>query len=204
MTTSVEATTALDVPGLIRRVRRERDLSQRDLAGLLGLSQASIARLETGEVSPRMNVFQRLLRFAGYRVQVVGSEGRIAAPMDPDAVRDRGQRRLPAHLDPAPYGQFSDLWRIAWQGAKRQKAKIGYENRELRDARRRLFGTLPDHPDWSVLEPQKPVLQPLPAVPECRCPVECERWCVQECGCQCEPIGLWGCERYEDLPKYGT
>ncbi|WP_191280514.1 helix-turn-helix domain-containing protein, partial [Nocardioides flavus (ex Wang et al. 2016)] len=40
------------VPGLVRRVRRILDVSQRGLAALLGVSQSVVARWETGRTSP--------------------------------------------------------------------------------------------------------------------------------------------------------
>jgi transcriptional regulator with XRE-family HTH domain len=191
-----------DAPGLIRRVRRELDLSQRDLADLIDRSKGALSRMETGETAPSLELLDRLLRMAGLRYVLGDPEGGEAVPMRSDAVRDRGYRRLPAHLDPAPYRDIDDPWRYSWQGWERQAAKVGYEHRELRDQRRARFGRQPaDHPDPSVLRRPKPVPRPpRNPPPECCCPMQCERWCVRECPCQCEPIGLWGYARYEDLP----
>ena len=44
------------IPGLVRRVRRILDVSQRGLAALLGVSQSVVARWETGRTSPRSSV----------------------------------------------------------------------------------------------------------------------------------------------------
>ena len=44
------------IPGLVRRIRRILDVSQRGLAALLGVSQSVVARWETGRTSPRMSV----------------------------------------------------------------------------------------------------------------------------------------------------
>lgn len=61
----------LDVAGLIRRVRRIADLSQRDLARLLGVCPASVGHWETGRRVPDLSAFEALLRLAGLRLLVV-------------------------------------------------------------------------------------------------------------------------------------
>ena len=77
------------------------DISQRELAEKCGLSKATVGRLEVG--SPvATHVLVRILAEAGLRLQVVDLAGRPVEPMRPDAVRDRGGRLLPAHLDPRP------------------------------------------------------------------------------------------------------
>ena len=53
------------VPGLVRRVRRILDVSQRGLAVLIGVSQSVVARWETGRTSPRMSAMERLYALAG-------------------------------------------------------------------------------------------------------------------------------------------
>ncbi|MDO5534887.1 MAG: helix-turn-helix transcriptional regulator, partial [Propionibacteriaceae bacterium] len=117
----------LDVPGLIRRVRRQADLSQRDLAAVLEVDQSMVARWETGALIPALPMLERILEFAGYRLAVLvgdragvggdhrpwedehngelndeqesGFEQQEAVPMRQDAVRDRQRRRFPSHLD---------------------------------------------------------------------------------------------------------
>ncbi|MCY4726135.1 helix-turn-helix transcriptional regulator [Nocardioides sp. STR2] len=53
------------VGGLVRRVRRILDVSQRGLAELLGVSQSAVARWETERTSPRVSVLQQMLRLRG-------------------------------------------------------------------------------------------------------------------------------------------
>ena len=55
------------IPGMVRRIRRILDVSQRGLAALLDVSQSVVARWETGRTSPRMSVVERLLRMARLR-----------------------------------------------------------------------------------------------------------------------------------------
>lgn len=42
------------------RCRADRDLSQRDLAGILGMEQPQVARLERGDVNPSMETLMRV------------------------------------------------------------------------------------------------------------------------------------------------
>lgn len=72
----------LCVPGLVRRARRTADLSQRDLAAALGVSQSMVARWETGRSVPCLALLARLLRLAGLRlvVEVAGAGEDAPAP----------------------------------------------------------------------------------------------------------------------------
>lgn len=94
-----------EVPGLVRRIRRILDVSQRGLAALLEVSQSVVARWETGRTSPRAAVLARLLRMAkvgvGFHDRASGEE---VEPMRDDGARDRGGRRYPAHVDPEVTG----------------------------------------------------------------------------------------------------
>ena len=57
------------MPGMVRRVRRILDVSQRGLAAMLDVSQSVVARWETGRTSPRMSVMERMLRMARLRMR---------------------------------------------------------------------------------------------------------------------------------------
>lgn len=93
----------LDVPGLIRRVRRTCDLSQADLAARLGVCQSTVARWETGGTEPSLSMFQRLIALAGYTIEIWDpAAGEPVPPMRADGARDRRGRRYPAHLDVLP------------------------------------------------------------------------------------------------------
>ena len=89
-----------EVPGLVRRVRRILDVSQRGLAALLGVSQSQVARWETRRTSPRASVLVEMLRLARLRVRLHDAEtGKEVEPMRDDGARDRARRRYPAHVD---------------------------------------------------------------------------------------------------------
>ncbi len=104
-----------DAGGLIRRVRRVCDLSQRDLAERLGVHHSTVARWETNATQPTLGAFRQILALAGWSLAALdttGAEPHDAAPqgetalptetvqpMRGDAARDRQGRRYPAHLD---------------------------------------------------------------------------------------------------------
>lgn len=89
-----------DVPGVVRRVRRILDVSQRGLAALLDVSQSVVARWETGRTSPRTRVLQQMFRLARIRVTMHdASTGEEVLPMRSDGARQHGGSRYPAHVD---------------------------------------------------------------------------------------------------------
>jgi transcriptional regulator with XRE-family HTH domain len=56
------------IPGLLRAARRAADLTQADLAGRLGISQAAVAKLERPGANPTVNTLDRILWATGHRV----------------------------------------------------------------------------------------------------------------------------------------
>lgn len=144
------------VPGLVRRVRRILDVSQRGLAALIEVSQSVVARWETGRTSPRMSVVQRLLRLAGLAGSVHDVEtGEVVEPMRDDGARDRGWRRYPAHVDLAVAGWYvprgvectADLGMWRRRSRARKDPRIRYRTSiHLRWLERRVLGTPDDHP----------------------------------------------------------
>ena len=145
-----------EVPGLVRRVRRILDVSQRGLAALIGVSQSAVARWETGRTSPRICVVRQLLRLAGLQDSVSDSEtGETVDPMRDDGARDRGGRRYPAHVDLEVTGWYvprgldctadAGVWR--WWSRARKDPRVRYHaSSDLRWRARRVFGTPDDHP----------------------------------------------------------
>jgi HTH-type transcriptional regulator/antitoxin HipB len=146
------------VPGVVRRVRRILDVSQRGLAARLGVSQSVVARWETGRTSPRAAVLERLLRMAGLRARLADeTTGEEVVPMRADGARTHGGSRYPAHVDLRATG-----WWVPQ--ALRRMTTVEYveareRSRRLRDPaihyrlcphdrrlERDLFGTPDDHP----------------------------------------------------------
>lgn len=197
----------LRVPGLIRRVRREADLSQRDLAVAMGVDRSLVGRWETGEVAPSIAMLERVLSLADLRlaVVVVKDENRgEVTPLRDDGVVDRGRRRFPAHLD---VGE--------WVNTVSGEVRPSAARRAARDARRHRTGEVPrDHPSAHELaaarvearhrrgealrERRRRLLLARvergepgePQVPDCSCPVECHgvAGCVATCPCACEKV----------------
>ena len=104
--------------GLIRRARRMRDLSQRELASLSGVPQSTVGRIESGTLTPSLRVLQQLFFACGLHLVVVDTAGRIVQPMrDLEDIHDFGGRRYPSHLstilDPRPGEWWADQYGLA-------------------------------------------------------------------------------------------
>ncbi|MFN2539585.1 MAG: helix-turn-helix domain-containing protein [Mycobacteriales bacterium] len=68
----------MEIAHVVRAARRARDLSQRELAALTGVSPGTIANLEAGRTQPRWDTAARLLAPLGLEPTL----GRLAAPAD--------------------------------------------------------------------------------------------------------------------------
>lgn len=147
-----------DIPGLVRRVRRILDVSQRGLAALLGVSQSVVARWETGRTSPRANVLHRLLRLAGVEIGFHDEDtGEVVEPMRDDGARNRAGSRFPAHVDLKARGWWvprhlrtwttNDAYRWHKRSRLAEDPSIGYRaSRYWKRLEREAWGTPIDHP----------------------------------------------------------
>jgi transcriptional regulator with XRE-family HTH domain len=88
-----------DLTGLLRRIRRRADLSQRELAAACGVAQAVIAQAESGRRGMAADLLARAAVVARLRLVLVDDGGAEVPGMTNEGARDRGRRRLPAHLD---------------------------------------------------------------------------------------------------------
>ena len=150
------------VPGLVRRIRRILEVSQRGLAAILEVSQSVVARWETGRTSPRADVLDRMLRLAGLRTTFHDEEtGAEVGPMRDDGPRRHGGNRFPAH---------GDLWVTGWwvprtfqstmieyyvardrSRARRDPAVRCFVDPRWRAIWREAWGTPDDHPSmWQL------------------------------------------------------
>ncbi|MGY1748363.1 helix-turn-helix domain-containing protein [Modestobacter sp. SYSU DS0511] len=129
--------------GLLRRIRRRGDLSQRDLARQLGVSVGAIGQAESGRRDVPARLLCRAATLVGLRVTLADQTGTEVPAMALDAVRDAGGRRYPAHLDT----RFGDQdWWHGEQRYDRQQPWYTFDRvREVRDDRRRLGGTPDGH-----------------------------------------------------------
>ena len=129
--------------GLLRRIRRTVDCSQREFARLLGLSATAVAQAETGVRDLPATVLARAAELAGLRLALVDGQDREVPGMAGDAVRDRAGRRFPAHLD-TRHGD--EGW---WHGPERYSREPPTytfdRDRRLRDEYRAAGGTPADH-----------------------------------------------------------
>ena len=132
-----------DLPGMLRRIRRLADLSQRELARAIDTSKSAVAAAETGHSGLDARLLARAAELAGLRVALLDAAGDEVAGMSGDAVRDMGGRRFPAHLD-TRYGD--EGW---WHGPERySRRQPWYTFDRLRDSRdywRSRTGTPDDH-----------------------------------------------------------
>lgn len=131
-----------DLAGLLRRIRRAADLSQRELARNSGVPASTVAAAEAGTRGLDVRALARLAAVAGLRLVLLDARGDEVAPMDGDAVRDEGGRHFPAHLD-TRHGD--DGW---WHGPHRfDRRPVTYtftRDRTWRDRLRQARGGVPD------------------------------------------------------------
>jgi transcriptional regulator with XRE-family HTH domain len=102
-----------DLSGVLRRVRRLADLSQRELAAAIGWSKSGVAGAECGTSGMDARLLARAAALADLRLVLVDADGRQVGGMSDEAVRDQRGRRFPAHLD-TRYGD--QAW---WHGSER-------------------------------------------------------------------------------------
>lgn len=123
------------VAGLLRRARRMVGMSQRDMARRAGVSQATVARAESGTAHPTLDVLQRLLDAAGLYIAVVDPDGRVIQPLEEfPLARDAAGRRYPAHLDLIIDPERGEWWGSAYGLARPPQTFY----RDPRDVARRL------------------------------------------------------------------
>ncbi|MEH1057347.1 GNAT family N-acetyltransferase [Micromonospora sp. CPCC 206171] len=133
-----ERTLSVDLGAALRALRRQADLSQRELAEKSGVPQATIARIESGRTTdPRFRTVEQLVRAASGRLGIslaapgapvgAGGPGRSARGANGDEVRDGA---LPA----VPHEELQDgtLAAVA-QEELRDGALPAVPHEELRD-----------------------------------------------------------------------
>jgi len=194
-----DPTSVLDVSGIVRRLRRTSDLSQRDLARMVGIDQSQIARIEASHRGIDVQLFAQILEVGGMRPTIVDSRGVEITPVGHDVPRDNAGRRMPAHLDVLGPGE---LPYFALRGPRydRAKPRARYHHRRARDQRRTEVGTGPsdDQPtrsDIAAIERAARSARLMEAsrrasallVDDCTCIPAC--WehpgCAPSCVCRC-------------------
>ncbi|WP_404391080.1 helix-turn-helix transcriptional regulator [Humibacillus xanthopallidus] len=187
-----------DAARFVLRARREADLSQRDLADVIGLSRATIGRLETGATRVGVDLLGSILALAGLRLAVLDGSGREVQPVPDDVLRDNADRRFPSHLD-VLLPEDQPAYRGVHPRPGQPPATGWYHQRRRRADLRRRRGTQPDHPTHSGERQRRRAAYEARVAaairrqadapdPECTCLDECfELACLAACPCQCEP-----------------
>ena len=191
---------AIDVPGMVMRVRRTCDLSQRELGAAVGLDQSQVARIESARRRGDLPLLAEILALAGYRIAILDRHGVEVAPVPGDVLRDNAGRRMPAHLDVRPLADRPTS--VLLDGhSDRPSPRAWYHHRLRRDSRRaeRGMGALPDQPTFSDLarlehgrsSERRRAARVFAAAlldGDCTCRDEC--WtrgcCAEACTCRCE------------------
>jgi transcriptional regulator with XRE-family HTH domain len=140
---AARSATGFDLCGVLRRIRRRADLSQRQLAVELHVSKSTVAAAEAGSVGMDARLLAVAAGLAGLRLALVDEEGTEVRGMDSAAVRDQRGRRFPAHLDPMLSEER--WWRWADRPDRRQPTYTFDRRRAGDDARRRAIGRPEDH-----------------------------------------------------------
>ncbi|CCG01463.1 helix-turn-helix domain-containing protein [Blastococcus saxobsidens] len=97
---------SFDLSGLLRRIRRRADLSQRELATELHVSKSTVAAVEAGTTGMDARLLAVAAGLAGLRLGLLDVEGREVCGMTGDAAG----RRFPAHLDTVLSDERSSRW----------------------------------------------------------------------------------------------
>ncbi|MEU4681023.1 GNAT family N-acetyltransferase [Micromonospora sp. NPDC023737] len=144
----------IDVGAMLRALRRQADLSQRELAERSGVPKSTLARIESGQgTEPRFATVDRLVRAAGGaltvgvpRAALTGDNGSDDLPIPADdGRRDEAGRRYPPHLDLREVRKLTDwpgAWWAHWYTLPPEKwplrvPEVTYDlDRERRDERR--------------------------------------------------------------------
>jgi transcriptional regulator with XRE-family HTH domain len=74
---------------LLRWARGRAGLTQRRLAGLAGVPQSTVSRIESGAIDPRTSTLRRLLQACGYDLE---ARPRLGGGVDRSLIRGRLER----------------------------------------------------------------------------------------------------------------
>jgi len=132
-----------DLPGVLRRIRRLADVSQRELAQAVDVSKSYLGAAESGTSGMDVRVLARAAALAGLRLVLLYRTGLEASPMSAATVRDMRDRRFPAHLD-TRHGD-EDWWHGPHRYDREQPWYTFDRDRRTRDSYRRRDGIPDDH-----------------------------------------------------------
>lgn len=192
-----ELATLAQLPGVIQRVRRIADLSQRELARALNVSPGLVGDIEAGRRVIGLGLLLDALALADLHLVIADDAGGPVGGMSSAGARDAGGRRFPAHLDVAP---SDGRWPSHFGAGPRRSRGIPtvqVPQRQRRDALRAVHGVPADHATRQEIDAAVSARRPQPPVRtaagigsdwSCDCRPECvlEGLCVATCTCQCD------------------
>jgi len=132
-----------DLGGVLRRIRRLADLSQRELAVEARVRVSTLAHAEAGTRDLPVSSLARAAAVAGLRLALVDGIGAEVTPMGADTVRDLSRRQFPAHLDTRRSDE--GCWLCEPRRDRPESSFTYTKDRNARDRRRRTDGTPEDH-----------------------------------------------------------
>ncbi|MCU1676574.1 MAG: Transcriptional regulator, family [Frankiales bacterium] len=136
---------AFNAGALLRAARSAANLSQRELAAATGTDRRTIAAVESGLTrSVGVVVLCRLLAATDCRLAVLTKAGRVLKPLGTDHVRDRGDRKFPAHLPVRRVEQYGDWWCDGWPSRLDDRPDWTFDGRPRGPRRRRGNGVSGD------------------------------------------------------------
>ena len=59
---------------LLKNMRREKNLSQRELSSITGISESCISKIENQKTSPTISTYLRLVHELGYVISIGGNQ----------------------------------------------------------------------------------------------------------------------------------
>jgi transcriptional regulator with XRE-family HTH domain len=110
----------VDLGVTLRSLRRQADLSQRQLARRAGVPASTVARIESGSAQdPKFRTIERLVAAAGGALTAAPAQcGALDGGPEPahpyEAIRDEAGRQYPAHLDVRRVIEAQDWWGAWW------------------------------------------------------------------------------------------
>ena len=189
----------IDVPGLVLRVRRVCDPSQRDLGVALGIDQSLVARIESSRRRVDLPMLIRILALAEMRIAVLDRDGVEVTPVPKDVLRDNADRRMPAHLDVREPSD-TPISVLLKPHTGRATPRGWYHHRAMRDRRRNEGESSPvqDQPIVSGLADRRRQAERVQRARqlavtllevECTCLGGCweSSGCIDACACRCDP-----------------
>jgi transcriptional regulator with XRE-family HTH domain len=100
----------MDVPALLRVVRRLRRISQRELAALAQVPPSTIDRIEAGRSDPRVSTLTAILGAAGLELSVHVGGRVVEVDAELERLVDGAGRHFPAHWEVREVRWLDGYW----------------------------------------------------------------------------------------------